>query len=394
MPDFNERRQDRGENKYVNAETIEKALHATNNLIVITDPKLDDNPIVWVNDYFCEFTGYDRDEVLGRNCRFLQGEDREQAERFALRDGVDNVYRTHVLIRNYKKSGELFYNDLYVSPVIENGEVIHFVGVQNDATARMQALLDVADAERQVLETAENERERFGMDLHDGLGQTLTGAVMLSHALTRDLEMFSRRDGVLRDLPDEVLDELTVLASHADHLQQQIEKTMSEARAMASGLNPVNDSPHGLGDALRDLVVNVQQSYDDVPEIEVDVADIDFPDRRHARHLYRIAQEALSNAVRHADAARIQIALHQSEDGVVLEVSDDGRGMPDPETAPKPGRGKGLASIRYRARLIGGTIDTRRRSEGGTFVRVVVPVGVDASLPDALLPDGSLPEAA
>lgn len=373
MPDVNSRRDDRWENAIVNSDTIEKALHATNNLIVITDPSLDDNPIVWVNDYFCEFTGYDRDEVLGRNCRFLQGDDRDQSERFALREAVESAEHIHVLIRNYKKSGELFYNDLYVSPVIEDGEVVYFVGVQNDATARMEALSNVADAEREVLETAENERERFGMDLHDGLGQTLTGAVMLSHALSRDLRAYSQPKGVLASLPEAVVEELAVLASHAEHLQEQIEKTMAEARAMASGLNPVNDTAHGLCDALHDLADDVRQSHEDAPEIDVEAASITFDDRRHARHLYRIAQEALSNAVRHAEADRVTIMLGRTEDGVFLEVGDDGRGVPRKESDVRPGRGKGLASIRYRARLIGGRVDIQRRDEGGTRVRVTVP---------------------
>lgn len=373
MPDLNDRRGDRGANAAVDPETIEKALHATNNLIVITDPRQPDNPIVWCNDYFCDYTGYDRDEVLGRNCRFLQGDDREQAERYALRDAVDAARHIHVLLRNYKKSGELFYNDLYVSPVIENGEVIYFVGVQNDATARVQAIAEAADAEREVRETAENERERFGMDLHDGLGQTLTGAVMLSHALKRDLQAFSQPTGPLGALPGSVLGELRELADHARYLHSHIEKTVSEARAMASGLNPVSNTPEGLADALRDLAETVRESHSRAPEIVVAAEPVDFPDRRQARHLYRIAQEALSNALRHADATRVEVVLCGATDGVHLEVRDDGQGIGGGERSTSGDRGRGLASIRYRARLIGGAAIIRAEGSGGTRVHVHVP---------------------
>ena len=374
MPYVNDRRADRDENSTIDLGTIEKALHATNNLIVITDPCQDDNPIVWVNDYFCEFTGYDRDEVLGRNCRFLQGEDRDQSERHSLREAVDDARNIHVLIRNYKKSGELFYNDLYVSPVVEGGEVIYFIGVQNDITARMEAIADVADAQREVLETAENERERFGMDLHDGLGQTLTGAIMLSHALTRDLVAFSRPQGVLQGLPQEVRDELNVLASHANHLHKQIEQTVAEARAMANGLNPVNDSPEGLGDALRDLAHNVQRSHEDAPTITVEAEIVGFQDRRIARHLYRIAQEALSNAVQHGEASAVTLTLRRTPEAVQLDVEDDGVGFDDDRVVSGDGRGRGLASMRYRSRLMGAEIEIRQREDtSGTRVRVVVP---------------------
>ncbi len=373
-------RSDRGKNAVLDGDTVARALHAANNLVVITDAHQDDNPIVWVNDYFCEFTGYSRDEVIGRNCRFLQGNDRDQAERYQLRRAVDEQQRTHVLLRNYRKDGSLFYNDLYVSPVHDDdGKVRYFIGVQNDATARILAQTRAAEHEREVQETAENERERFGMDLHDGLGQTLAGATMLSHALTNDLLAISQRDGVLQALPDELLGRIRTLADHAETLHNHIEETVGEARNMAYGLNPVDASPRGLGDALRRLAEAVRESGSgERPKIHVQAEDVEFPDRRQARHLYRIAQEAIANALRHADSDTIRVTLHRIPQGVSLEVADDGAGI-DPDAARPDALegGRGLASIRYRAALIGASVEIGAPAAGGTAVRVVIPNETD-----------------
>lgn len=375
-------RADRDTNADLDGGTVVRALHAANNLVVITDPRQDDNPIVWVNDYFCDFTGYSRAEVIGRNCRFLQGDDRDQPERDELREAVVEERKTHVLLRNYRKDGSLFYNDLYVSPVRgDGGEVTYFIGVQNDATARVEAQRRASEHEREVHETAENERERFGMDLHDGLGQTLAGSTMLAHALSHDLRRFGGPGGVLDTYPEALRDRVRKLAEHAATLQAHIERTVVEARGMAQGLNPIDASPQGLGDALRQLGASVGVAGGEGgPEIKVVADEVAFPDRRQARHLYRIAQEALSNAVRHAEATRIGITLHRVPQGVLLEVSDDGRGVDgrealsvDPEASGSHRRGRGLPSIRYRSDLIGARTSIGPRQGGGTVVRTLVP---------------------
>jgi PAS domain S-box-containing protein len=118
----------------------DRAIAASNNGIVITDPNLPDNPLIYVNESFLRTTGYRADEVIGRNCRFLQGQDRDQPELDKLREAVRESRACRVVLRNYKKDGTLFWNEFGISPVYdEAGRVTNHIGVQTDFTERKRA---------------------------------------------------------------------------------------------------------------------------------------------------------------------------------------------------------------------------------------------------------------
>jgi PAS domain S-box-containing protein len=115
-------------------------LESTNTGIVITDNLLPDNPIIYCNPAFEIMSGYSREEIIGHNCRFLQGQDRNQQARFKIRSAVEAGENCVVQLRNYSKEGKLFYNELYLSAVKnETGQVTHFIGIQNDISARIKA---------------------------------------------------------------------------------------------------------------------------------------------------------------------------------------------------------------------------------------------------------------
>ncbi len=130
---------------------LDRAVAASSNGIVITDPKLTDNPIVYVNPAFERISGYAAEEVIGRNCRFLQGEERDQPVLDELRVALAEERECRVVLRNYRKDGVPFWNELYVSPVHdEAGRLTNFVGVQNDITER-----------RRIEEVLRESEERF-----------------------------------------------------------------------------------------------------------------------------------------------------------------------------------------------------------------------------------------
>ncbi len=117
-----------------------KALESASNGILITDATKPDNPIIYFNSAFEKLTGYSKEEILNKNCRFLQGNDKDQKELDKLRKAIKNNDSCLVTLRNYKKDGTLFWNDLYITPITnKRGIVTNFIGVQNDVTKRVRA---------------------------------------------------------------------------------------------------------------------------------------------------------------------------------------------------------------------------------------------------------------
>jgi PAS domain S-box-containing protein len=325
---------------------FERAVNASTNSIVITDPNLPDDPLVYVNPAFEETTGYAAEEAVGRNCRFLQGEDRDQPAVEELRSAVREGRHCTVVLRNYRKDGSLFWNELSIYPMRdEKGRVTNFVGVQNDITERIRA-------EESLSELRRSERRRIARDLHDIVLQDLSGALQslrLAHLrakgsgvdLEEEIEALGRATsglrGALYDLRRE--DDLPLVKS--------VESLVELNRQLAPG--------HKI-----DLMIEEGFSEGLTGELSV--------------QLSRILQEALTNARRHSGARKVEVRL-KTEGGttIVAEVVDDGRGF-------EPGSrraGIGLSAMRERVEALGGEIEMRSRPGEGTKVTVRVPLRDD-----------------
>ena len=110
------------------------------NGITLSDPDQEDNPIVYANEAFEMITGYSREEILGKNCRFLQGEDKDQKELEKIRAAIRDKQQVTVTLRNYRKNGELFYNNFSIRPLLDrDGRLLYFLGVQYDITNQVEA---------------------------------------------------------------------------------------------------------------------------------------------------------------------------------------------------------------------------------------------------------------
>lgn len=110
------------------------------NGVTLADPDLEDAPIVYANKAFETLTGYSQEDIIGYNCRFLQGEDRQQEARFAIAEAVRNHEAIEVTLRNYKKDGTLFHNRLKIVPLFDKKQrVIYYLGVQYDITQKVNA---------------------------------------------------------------------------------------------------------------------------------------------------------------------------------------------------------------------------------------------------------------
>lgn len=114
------------------------------NGITLSDPDMEDNPIVFANEVFEKITGYSREDIIGKNCRFLQGDAHDQPELGKLREAIKKRQAVEVTLRNYKKNGELFFNRLSVSPLLDSeGRLIYFLGVQYDITEQVNAQREI-----------------------------------------------------------------------------------------------------------------------------------------------------------------------------------------------------------------------------------------------------------
>ena len=120
---------------------LSQILDSSVNGITLVDPDQEDMPIVYANLQFEAMTGYSQQEILGRNCRFLQGKDREQEARFAMKQAIEKQQPIEVTIRNYRKDGELFFNHLSLTPLFDNdGRLIYYLGIQYDVNRNREML--------------------------------------------------------------------------------------------------------------------------------------------------------------------------------------------------------------------------------------------------------------
>ena len=252
----------------------------------------------------------------------------------------------------------------------EEGQLRHFenraVLVQDDdmgagLSISVTNITERKRLEQEILDVSSRERQTIGRDLHDGLGQELTGvALMLRSLATRFQHQFPEGVATLNEIVGVV--------------NQSIEN----ARALARGLLPVRTDSGGLPFALRELATRSRDIYG----LEVNFRAEIWPEitltETSASHLYRIAQEALTNAARHGQAQRVDILLMVTRNTFLLRITDDGVGMRPPK---QPAMGMGLKIMRYRAGIIGAKIEFGGNKPQGTIVRVT---GEQPARPGAL----------
>lgn len=201
--------------------------------------------------------------------------------------------------------------------------------------------------EQQILEISEREQRRIGQDLHDGLGQHLTGIELMMQSLEQRLANRSKTE-----------------AAQATKIAQHVRDAIRQTRALARGLSPVEFDAGGLMSALQELAANVQNMFRVACSFRCDKP-VFIRDNVVATHLFRIAQEAVSNAIKHGQAKQIEIVLSAALDCLTLAIHDNGSGLPS--GGPRAS-GMGLRIMHYRASVIGGSLAIERQPNGGTTV--------------------------
>lgn len=222
---------------------------------------------------------------------------------------------------------------------VDNGGQKLFTVILRDITERKRL-------EAAVTAAAEDERGRIARDLHDGLGQQLGGALFLSDLLQRDLKKRTAPEG-----------------DRAAQVHSLVVEALNQTRELARGLYPVPTEPDGLMTALQNLADRVARDRKLECTFECNSIVL-IPDPTTATHLYRIAQEAINNALKHSGSQRIEIQLSRTNGKIELSVRDFGAGLPSDKTAT----GLGMQTMRHRADTIGAHLILNNAPEGGALV--------------------------
>ena len=215
--------------------------------------------------------------------------------------------------------------------------------VQQRTAELMEQIVARRQLEEEILQISEREQRRIGQDLHDDLGQQLAGAWMMADVLQRTLEAEKSPQSVA-----------------AKKMGELLQKAVAQTRSLARGLHPVAPEQGGFAKALETLATNSSELFGVRCRFEPrEPAQID--DETVMMHLYRIAQEAVSNAVKHGKAKNIRIRLSQA----TLSIADDGQGL----QSPAKSEGMGLRIMRYRAEMIGAELKVENGRKSGVVVR-------------------------
>ncbi len=319
-------------------EQIRAVLDNTADAVVVIDSL---GGIVTFNRAASRIFGYSVEEAMGRNVKLLlPPEERERHDSYLeryRRSRVPHILGARREVTAARRDGTLFPIEL---TVVEVGRQEMFVGVIHDLSER-RAL------QEEVLSVAMLQLGRIGQELHDSTQQELSGLSMLARGLCEALEK--------RGLHEP--------AAMAARLSDGIAEANLHVRSLARGIVPVPVRAVELAALLGELARNVELSHGVACRLECP-SSFELRDDLAATHLYRIAQEAAWNAVRHAKARSVCIRLEQNGEGLLLEVSDDGIGI-EPHAAR---HGVGLRLMQHRCELIGGRLTVERGKDRGTRV--------------------------
>jgi len=391
MRDITERRQIEERLRLQN-----RAMEETVNGIVIADAHAADYPLIYYNPAFEQLTGYTKDEILGRNCRFLQGPDTDPQVRAQIRLALREQRHCQVTIKNYRKDGTPFWNELAIAPVRdEEGQLTHYIGVHTDVTERQQAeaerelLLQAEQAARAKAEAANRVKDEFLATLSHELRTPLNAMLgwvqllrtrKLSPATTaRALETIERNARSQAQLVEDLLDISRVIRGKfylnlrpcalVPVLEAVVETVLPAAQSKGIALELVFRS--SIGAVMGD------------------------PDR-----LQQVVWNLLANAIKFTPrGGRVEVRLQEGEAWAQIQVSDTGEGISaeflpyvferflqadSTSTRSYGGLGLGLAIVRYLVELHGGTVQAASPGEGqGATFTVYLPLMVSAKGQDS-----------
>jgi two-component system, LuxR family, sensor kinase FixL len=290
---------------------------------------------------------FNSSEVVGKNVNMLM----PQPYRREHDDYLENYHKTGSRkiigigreVTGRRKDGSTFPMYLAVSEVNVNGQRL-YTGIIRDITEQRRL-------EQEVLRISEHERHRIGQDLHDGLGQMLTGISLINKNIAETLKE--------EDHP---------LAGEVEDITKLVKEADEYARGLSRNLIPVELDRSGLKAALERLATNAEKLFSIECRLS-NILNLHFDDPTSLSHLFRIAQEATSNAVKHGNASKVDISMEADDTRLVLKIEDNGSGFSKEWDKQK---GLGVRIMQFRSRLIGANLEISTSRMGGAAILVTL----------------------
>ncbi len=322
-------------------------------VILLLDPT---GKVIRFNPYFEAISGWSLDEAQGLDWfnNFVPENERPRIRKL-FRAAVGNQRTAGNINGILCKDGsirQIEWHDAILRT--EQGETIGLLCSGQDITDRRWL-------EQQLVSISEEEQRRIGRDLHDGLGQELTGLAMLAESLSLDLHD--------KNLPE---------ASTADKIARLIENALHQIRTISKGMTFIDIESRSLASSLEQLANHVSELYGIKCSLDCD-CDIEV-DSDQSTHLFRIAQEAITNAVKHGKATEINLKLSQTYSLLKLQIADNGTGFQTSREASFSGLG--IHTMRYRCDSMGGKFQLDSTPGNGTIVTCELPVTVTPAKTD------------
>jgi len=305
-----------------------------------------DGVIQFVNPATENLFGYRKRELIGKKVNVLMPREHSIAHdgyiQKYLHTGIPTIVGTGRQLTAIRKDGSRFPIYLSIGD-IKTSHTRLFAGVIRDISEQQHL-------QKEILEIPVNEQRRIGQELHDGLGQQLTGLGLLATSL---LNKASKPEHEL-----------------ASKLASGLQDAISQVRALSHGLMPVDIDTEGFMNSLEKLIgeIRLQTNLD----IQLTIMDrVHIANNTTAMHLYRIVQEALNNAIKHAEASQINVGLGVEGTRGCFLISDDGMGL---QTSPRESSGLGLRIMKHRCGLIDAELEIESSPEDGTRIKCYFPI--------------------
>ncbi len=350
--------------------------------ITIVDARAEDMPLIYMNPAMEDITGYTLDEMLGRNCRFLQSGDRDQSGLLEVRDALKNQHPVTVTLRNYRKDGTQFFNELSIAPVQdENGAVSHFVGIVNDVTERVESERNLETARDQALEASRLKSEFLATMSHE-IRTPMNGILGMTELLLDT------------KLNEEQQEFANIVSHEANHLLQIINDILDFSKIEAGNVHLSKELMN-----LHDIIENVAESHSvaarrkSIPIMHEIAPDVPVLVNGDALRLRQILTNLMDNAVKFTaegeitirsivdshtdDQIMVYIAIHDTGIGISSEIRErlfEPFTQADGSTTRRfGGTGLGLTISKRLVELMGGRLGVESMEGVGSTFWITIP---------------------